>query len=472
LIGLSPIQQLYAEIDPRALQKKLESVFRKSGLPTDSVGLSIRSLKDPKQVVFDQGGDRKMIPASLSKIFTAGAVLAHFTPGHKFVTELYSEGKTSGTTLEGDLCLKGGGDPGFVSESMWFLVNEFLRENVSKITGAIKVDTSKFDQNYFDPSRLSKRVDRAYDSPVSAMSFNWNAVNFYIRPANKVGEPVKIFADPANSYIEIINKAKTVSGKTDDVRVSSLGLSKDGQTEKFLVDGVYGINRSERVHFRAVEDPTIWSGKNLKNFLSQRQIEIGDKVIKGSCSSSAKLVAKAESKSLPWMVADMMKFSNNFVAETLAKNLAQDVYKKPGSIESAMKHTREWLSKDFDIASKDFSLVNPSGLTNDNQFKVADISSFLAKFDNKSSQTAEFISSFPIMGRDGTVKSRLKDTQAQDWIRAKTGLLNGVVGLAGYVHYPEQPPLAFAFVFNGPAGSTEKARHLFDNLLLALNDKK
>jgi len=152
-----------------------------------------------------------MIPASLTKIVTGATVLNDFPLNKKFETTLLGKRSSNPQALEGDLCLKGGGDPSFVSEKMWYLVNEFKRTNITKVLGDLIVDASKFDDEFLNSGRESVRVDRAFDAPISAASFNWNSVNIFIRPSDKSGEPAKVFLDPENGYLELENKTKTVS---------------------------------------------------------------------------------------------------------------------------------------------------------------------------------------------------------------------------------------------------------------------
>src|SRR5690606_18227258 len=141
----------------------------------------------------------------------AGAALKILGPSKRFVTEIRSSASVQGKILKGDIYLKGGGDPAFVTETLWVLVNEFARSGVEKIEGSIFVDDTLFDEVRFDPSREDSRVDRAYDAPVSAMSFNWNSVNVFIRPSDKVGSDAQVHADPENEMVVVENHVKTVA---------------------------------------------------------------------------------------------------------------------------------------------------------------------------------------------------------------------------------------------------------------------
>ena len=115
--------------------------------------------------VAEINGDKKFVPASLSKIPTALAFLDQVTMENKFKTWVYHTGKIEKGVLIGDLYLKGGGDPTFVTESMWILIKELKRSDISSIKGNFYVDESYFDLDYYSEGRQTKRVDRAYDAP-------------------------------------------------------------------------------------------------------------------------------------------------------------------------------------------------------------------------------------------------------------------------------------------------------------------
>ncbi|MBV2167176.1 MAG: D-alanyl-D-alanine carboxypeptidase, partial [Bdellovibrio sp.] len=251
----------------KALDKEFQALAKKYGVQTKDLGIyaTVGEGHD-MQVLLDVNGNKVMIPASITKIATASAVLSQFPPGYKFKTQLLAEASAKNEVLKGHLYLKGGGDPSFVSENLWFLVNAFTRNKIKKIEGDIIVDDSLFDKVRYDMSRQKERVDRAYDAPVGAMSFNWNSVNIFVRP-NGVGNGAEVFIDPENEYIRLNNKAKTVSG-------SGNGLLADRQEDnKFAGDvihvgGSIGQGLKEVVVFKNITQPDLWAGYNLKAFLA------------------------------------------------------------------------------------------------------------------------------------------------------------------------------------------------------------
>ncbi len=456
LLVLCSFNSAFAQTLPERLQKVLKAY----SVSKDHLGLAVIDLgKTPHPVEFGLNEKDQFIPASTTKIVTAAAVLQKLGPGFKFQTTLWSAGAVKNGVLKGDLILKGGGDPGFVSESMWFLVNELVRTGIKKIEGNVVVDDTDFDAIRTDPSRDPARVDRAYDAPVGAMSFNWNSINIFVRPT-QVGEAPAVHLDPIGNGLRIDNRAKTVNKAG-----TALDIARAGS--KIRVSGTIGIGQNEAVAYKNIDDPATWSGENLIFFLGQRGITVSGKLKMGKKLEGTKLLAKSESKPMTFLIADMMKFSNNFVAEMLTKNLAAQTGDVPATLEGGMKVIRANLES-FGISRENFTLINPSGLSRRNKMRPVDIAQVLVKSYEHFPTSAEFLSALPLAGIDGTLKNRMKSPSAQGWVRAKTGLLTGVVGLAGFAGRKDGSVRAFAFIFNGKAEQGELVRRLFDQLATEL----
>lgn len=448
------------------LQKRINYLIDRSKIKRDELGLWVTNELNGKiDELVTLNGERGFIPASLTKVATAATALKKFPVGHQFLTQLASSAKVEDGQLKGDLFLRGGGDSGFVSETMWFLVNEFVRNEIREIQGDIVVDESRFDGEHYPSGRDPQRVDRAYDAPVSAMSFNWNSVNVYVRPGKKGGDPAQVFIDPANDYILVDNKAKTTGGRKDSITVSR--IERKGQGDTIMVRGTIGLDSPEVVDYKSVSHPGYWSGHQLRAFLAQRNIGVKGKVRLGNAPKEAKVLAQAKSQPVAKAVADMMKFSNNYVAEMLTKSLAAEVKGAPGTMEAGMTIVRDFLVQ-TGLSPNDFVLTNPSGLSRKNRLRPKDLHKILMEMQKDFRLFPEFLSSLPIAGVDGTLKDRLKKAPAAQWIRAKTGLLDGVVGLAGYAGRADGSILTFVFLYNGSPSKMYDARAFLDEMALAL----
>jgi serine-type D-Ala-D-Ala carboxypeptidase/endopeptidase (penicillin-binding protein 4) len=427
----------------------IDQVIKNSKIPRSHFGLWIQG-PEKKYALND---DKMMVPASLSKIPTAAAALSELGVEFQYETRIHYTGQIQGDTLKGDIYLEGGGDPSVVSETYWLMINELKRSGIRKITGQLYVDDSKFDQVRFSESRQSRRVDRAYDAPVGALSFNWNSVNVFIRPGVKDGEPAQVFADPENDYITLKNFCKT--GGSTNISVQRKTVGKKDIIE---VHGRIGRGEKEQVFYKSVSFPEYWAGYNFKAFLNNQGVVYTGTVEKQNVPAGATLLVTYKSKPFQEIIADMAKFSNNYVAEMLTKALAQD---KPASLANGVARIERWLQK-MGWKSGQYVFENPSGFSNDNKFRPRDLGELLAKVHRDFSLSPEFTVALPISGIDGTLKKRLKDMRGE--VRAKTGYLNGIIGLAGYVEKKGEI-YTFVFIYNGPEKYDGKVRDTFDQIL-------
>jgi D-alanyl-D-alanine carboxypeptidase/D-alanyl-D-alanine-endopeptidase (penicillin-binding protein 4) len=459
-LGFMALEPVYAtpDVDVSTLHDELLKEIERSHLKQSDLGVLIVDEEgEHERTVLDLNSTKKMTPASLTKIMTAGAVLHTFTPNAQFKTQLLSDAKVANGSLQGSLYLKGGGDPSFVSETMWVLVNEFARNDIHTIEGDIVVDDSRFDDERFDESREDKRVDRAYDAPLGAMSFNWNSVNVYVRPGGKPEAPAIVKIDPPNSYIHLINKAKT-GGKGHSIAVSRTAV-KDG--DEIMVTGKIAADANEVVVYKSITQPALWSGANLIEFLRQRDIHVKGHVRRGLAPAASRVMATAPSKPIAYIVADMAKFSNNYVAEMLTKNMAAETTHGQGNMKDGMEVIRKFMDH-VGIQRAQYTLLNPSGFSLENEMSAQDMRKVLDHLRREFTVFPEFLAALPIAGLDGTLKSRMKG-DGEQWVRAKSGSLTGVVGLAGFAARPTGSSFSFVMMYNGPAdGGTVRA--LFDHM--------
>ena len=364
--------------------------------------------------------------------------------------------------LEGSIYLKGGGDPSFVSENMWFLINELTRTGLTTIEGDIVVDDTKFDSIRFGQDRQDERVDRAYDAPVGAMSMNWNSVNVYARPGDKVGDPLKVFVDIESPYLKVVNKSRTTgAGKGKSVAVER-GSEKGFNGDVITVSGGLATDQPEAVIYKSISQPDLWAGNNMNEFLKQRGITVKGKVRLGATPSSAKSLAFTEPHTLAQVVVDMAKWSNNYVAEMLVKNIAADSGEKPATMQTGMNVVRKYLESSG-IKAGDYEFINAAGFTRKNRLSPLQLGGYMEFVRSDFSFFPEYLTALPIAGVDGTLRKRMVGSAAEGWVRAKTGLLNGAVGLAGFAGRPNGQIATFVFIYNG-SGREDKARAFFDHM--------
>ena len=480
--------------------QKIKSLLRRSSIPKKNLSIYIQGIQNPHHL-FEINSHQQRTPASLIKLITAGAALYFYPPYHRFQTHLSSPAPLDRDTqtLDGPLFLVGRGDPSFTSESMWNLVNHFYRRSIRKIRGPIIVDDSHFSKSLQIERASRDDPDRAYNASSSALSFNWNAVNVFIRPHEKVGERAYVHLDPLNTYISLKGSITTVpSSQSKNIhvsrKISSRGISS------IVVRGRIPQNAGEVVVYKSITKPSLWAGHNLKEFLRQRGIIVEGKVLKGKAPANSSLLAMVKGKTVAEIVTAMNKFSNNFISEMLLKKMVTDKvvsnkdlpYKpyKPYKLDKLDKTVSDKSDKDkmakinqnkemyppvleplrffmqeVGIKKNEFQLFDSSGLSNKNKLSAFSLYKLLSYFYRLSPQRHEFISSLPIAGGEGTLLRRFKGLSfSQSLIRAKTGTLKGVVGLAGYAQQEDQKEtFIFVLVYNG-SGKEYQTQTVFDSI--------
>ena len=417
----------------------------------------ISTQSKPYQFLYILNGEKLFIPASLTKIITLSALYNYFPTHHKFKTHLISSASQKEGILKGDLILQGGGDPGFTSETLWNLVNVFSSLGIKKIEGNLLIDDSLFKTPFF-----FSRSDRSYEALTSATSFNWNSVTFRIRPS-KIHKKAFVVSDPATTYIQIVNKIKTVDSSRK-TKISIIRKSHSRKKEVFEIRGQIALGKKEVVKYRNVQHPLFWLGYNAKNFLKQRGIQVLGKVKKGKCVSFCPSLAEWESHPFHWQTYNLMKHSSNFISRMLTIQLSLLKGSEKGNIKKGMHWIREYIKK---LGITDYRFADPAGLSRKNRFRPLDIQKVLIE-DLKSYYRPEIFSSYPLAGGVGTLKDRYLKEMGRYPIRAKTGSLSGVLGLAGFAN--SQKKYVFTFLFNGPYAKVNEAKNLFDELTKSLLD--
>ncbi|HXG28085.1 MAG TPA: D-alanyl-D-alanine carboxypeptidase/D-alanyl-D-alanine-endopeptidase [Nevskiales bacterium] len=440
----------------------VESVENSGIDESDLSLLAVEGTGRNAKVLLSLNPNKALIPASVTKLVTAAAALREFPPGTRFETRLLANGEQNDRILNGDLVLKGGGDPSFKPATLAELVARMARSGIREVRGDILVDDSYFDSVRIDASRSdTERVDKAYDAPVGAMSFNWNTVAVYVRPAEHAGQPARVVVEPASDYIRIRGEVKTGVGRgRPRVGVRRIAdPSHPGDTIE--VNGYIGQQVEEVMAYKNITQPDLWSGENLKQELKRQGIGVSGRVRRGTAAFGARTLASVQGDTVQEIIVEMNKASNNFVAEMLAKNLSAHS-QPPGNLERGMATIREYM-RSLGLSELEYTLVNPSGLTRDNKLSARALVRVLQDMGGNFQYAPEFMASLPIAGVDGTLRRRLRNTPAERFVRAKTGYVDDVITLAGYAGHRNGRIVTFAFLYNGKA-APYLVRKLYDDL--------
>jgi serine-type D-Ala-D-Ala carboxypeptidase/endopeptidase (penicillin-binding protein 4) len=431
--------------NPEKLKKIIDGILPPNR-PLD-VGIMAVSL-DHGDVIFERNSDEKLIPASVNKIFTAYVALKKLKPAYTFKTWAFITGTLREGVLNGDLYIKGSGDPSFVSERLWMFCNDLLRSGIKTVKGNVIADSSYYDAESTPPSRPKYLKDQAYNAPIGALSFNFNTTTIYVKPGENPGDTPVIYTDPENSYIDVVNQGKTgKAGSKNSIVVSRTDFVKGDIGDTILLRGSIPLDTKELRFYRNIVNPSLYTAHMFKSFMEQRGIKFEGNVKEGVVPSGAKQIVEFESLPLWQIVWGMNKFSNNFVADQLLKKVGAEAWGAPGTLQKGETALEDVL-EDIGIAKKSYTVTDGSGLTRNTRVTAKQITTLLAAAYHDYGVAPEFMSSLGIGGEDGTLKHRFPTMADKPMVRAKTGTLDGVTALSGFAQTTSGERLAFAILLN------------------------
>jgi D-alanyl-D-alanine carboxypeptidase/D-alanyl-D-alanine-endopeptidase (penicillin-binding protein 4) len=250
------------------------------------------------------------------------------------------------------------------------------------------------------------------------------------------------------------NQTTTVHGKRSRLRIDS--YRKDDRLI-ITVRGRITDNRDDYVDMRRLADGSLLAASVLRSAFGDFGIEITGRVRAGNVAAST-MLAEHVSAPLSDVCRISNKPSNNFVAEAIYKTLGGELYGAPGTLAKGTRAIMDYLTS-AGIKPGAFKIVNGSGLTHENRITPQDLSSLLRKIYYDLSVAPEFMSSLAIAGIDGTIRNRFMGTDAVGLVRAKTGTLNGVSALSGYVGDKDDVLIFSIFVEGFRHRRTNEVRH-------------
>jgi len=452
----------------RQLQQALDAIVAQTTLHAARAGIVVASL-DSGQVLYAHDPDALLNPASNVKLYTSAAVLARLGPEYRFDTEVLADAAPSGGAVK-SLYVKGKGDPTFVTERVWALAGDIAHRGVKVVNGDIVVDDAYFDGEREGPGYDQEKGDRSYLAPIGALSLNFNSVAIHVAAGARAGDKGRVEVEPASEYVEIDNRAKTVKANGRR-RVTPASFRLPNGRQRIVVDARLPLGSRDQVFYRKIDDPPAYFGFTLKRLLELRGVKVKGQVRHGGAPAGAKLLVVAESESLGEIVRKLDKTSNNFVAEQLLKTLGAEKKGPPGSWPKGVEAVEDFLAE-AGIPRGAYVMKNGSGLNDTNRFSARQTVTLLREMWRRFPVMADFVAALPVAGKDGTTRWRMEGCEGR--LRAKTGTLESVTSLSGYVETAGRDRLVFSILVNdfpGRAHLTVRAVDAVGNALAAAGGK-
>jgi D-alanyl-D-alanine carboxypeptidase/D-alanyl-D-alanine-endopeptidase (penicillin-binding protein 4) len=397
-------------------------------------------------------------PASNAKIYTAAAALATLHGDHRFTTTLSGVQKGSAVS---NLTLRGHGDPSLRTSDLYALAEDLRAHGVKKVDGDLLVDQRGWDDQTTPPAFEQKPDEwAAFRAPVSAVAVNENTIVLSVRPGAE-GKNAQIAFDPPG-FVDAEGTVSTVESGADNV---TLVLSPSGRRLSAKVGGTIAQGSRLVRYTRRVDDPQLLAGYALRAILDEIGVKIGADVKLATGGGRGAVIARRDSEPLSALLHALGKQSDNFYAEMIFKSLSGET-RKPAQAASSAEVVARLLER-HDLGDTGVVIKNGSGLYDANRVTAHSAAKLLRWAYRDPAIGPEFVAHLATGGVDGTLHKRLGHTHRT--VRAKTGTLDDVIALSGYVLAGEgRSPIAFSIIFNRVQGKGATARSAADTLVGAI----
>ncbi len=472
LIVISSVSQAEENKENREiwkLGKKMKEALNHSCLKKGEFGVKFYSL-DRREVLFQHRQKDLFIPASNAKLITTAVALKELGPDFRFNTQLYTLGKIKDRVLNGDLYIKGFGDPKLVTEQMWLLASALKNLSIDRVKGDLIADESYFDSVRRIKTWKKKYGSEPYNAPLGALSFNFNTVKVLATAGKKAGEKISVIVEPNSDYLRMKNRAVTRGrGRRYHLIVNRTG--KDASDE-ISVKGSLRKGTRLAKYYLNISYPAVYAAKTFKSFLKKVGVAIDGQTRIGVVPAKARLLLKHKSEPLSIILRGLNKFSNNFVAEQLIKTVGAVKEGAPGTTKNGLKFVGRYL-KSLGFNEKDYKLDDGSGLSRTNKLSPNILVATLEDVYDDWEIYPEFISSLAVIGQEGSVKKRYLRHPKKGTVRVKTGTLDFVSSLSGYFQTLDGERIAFSILMNELKCQAWAAQKIQDKLVrLGLNFKR
>lgn len=424
-----------------AMPESVQQALNRHQLDAAQVSVLVQRLGDG-ETILELAPDRPRNPASVTKIPVTFAALEILGPTYTWRTDVYADSEPRDGVLDGNLWLRGTGDPYLVTEQFWKLLGGIRRAGVERITGDLILDVSHFALEPEDPGAFDDRPDRAYNQTPHALLVNFNTVRFQID--GEANGRARISTDPPLPELRINNRLQRSAGGCGAHQGMSYRISGDLEVslEGQHPGGCQGFNL-----LRVAMQPEDFVHQLFSGLWQQWGGEFRGGWRRDIWSGSQRPLYTHRSPPLAELIRPANKFSNNVMTRHFKLAVAASVHGEPATIDGGNQAIIDFFA-DRGVNTAGMVMDNAAGLSRNNRFTARQVAEIL-QVAQRSLFNAEFRSSLALSGLDGTMRRRFSDAPERGRMHLKTGTLNHVSAVAGYVRSRSDQDYVVVVLVNG-----------------------
>ena len=423
-------------------------VAARPDLAAAKIGIAVVDAASGRKLYARNAAERLKL-ASNAKIITAAAALSILGPEYTYRTTLFADKLLPDGTVQGNLYLRGSGDPSLDTAALWGLVHELELIGVTRVTGALVIDESAFDGVTMPPVYDEKKEDAWYRAPVSAASLNDSVIKVWVQPGKAAGAPARVKLDPPSDYFVVESTATTVAGGRTALTVGTAAVPGKLPQTRVTVAGTIRLDAvGGEMARKRVEHPGAYLGATLRRLLARSSVKLAGKTTRfGPVPRTARPLASRRSQPVGVLVREMSKTSNNFMAEALLKTISLEVGGAPATWPRGVAAVKQRLAE-LGIPAASYEYKNGAGLYASAFASAETMARILAAAARDFRYGPDLIAALAVAGADGTLGHRMYGGPAERYVRGKSGSLRGVACLTGFAGGNDRPLLAFSVLVN------------------------
>lgn len=433
------------------LPSAVSDALKVAGITQDNVAVYVQQV-DAAHPLVSLNAQKSMNPASVMKLVTTYTALEMLTPAYRWKTEVYRNGEIKHGVLHGDLIVKGYGDPDFQPHHFWQLLMQLQQLGVHKITGDLLIDKS-----YFTPQANNAAFDdevwRAYNAAPSAFLVGGRKTSLQFQVLDNQVYVQQEFPLP---QVRIEQTLTLRQGECGDWRnyIQYKVLPEKAST-KVKITGSYAASCESRYLELSLFNDEDYAFNTFKALWKGLGGTFNGKLRVTAIPASATYMFQQLSAPLGEQVRDINKWSNNLMARQLLLTIAAEDNPALATEVHGAEVVKQQLAK-LNLPMDALVLENGSGLSRVERLTAGQLGYMLVRAYHRPVMP-EFMASLPILGLDGTVKTRMQTSAAQAKVHLKTGSINGVVVIAGYVLGQDQQRYVLVMLVNDAKAAQARA---------------
>jgi D-alanyl-D-alanine carboxypeptidase/D-alanyl-D-alanine-endopeptidase (penicillin-binding protein 4) len=410
-----------------ALPQVINEEIRKSGISKKDISLYIKEAGKKGKLIASLNAYKTRTPASMLKVLTTYASVLKLGFDYCWPTKFYTTGRLNNGVLQGDLWVKGFGDPTLNAEDLEKIVSDIRAEGIRQIRGDIVIDRSYFEVGDKDSSGFDENLYSAYNAMPDAMMFNERVVTVCVIPKEK-----KVHKKHVDESYKVVDQLEHVNkpcrGKYSWPKVK---IDKSEVIPTVFLKGKISKRCGKRNICKVITKPYMSFYYALKDRLTQEGISVSGGLKLRKIPKEARGLFTHYSDPLEEIISETAKESNNLYARHLLLLLGVQVYGTPATVQKGRDAIVEILKTKGALGKGKLRVDNGSGLSRTAKMNAKLLAQMYdAAYDRYGSRWMETLS---IAGIDGTIKKRFRNTVVKKRAWMKTGTLRHVKNIGGYV---------------------------------------